>query len=437
MKAILNNRQWTIEFVLGFGLWLFGTVFFSHFWILLIPFIMMYISFRRNGSDGRKVLSNVSKVHVFFVVSIVFFSLANDVFNGHSYCHWWEFVQPYHIWPLVIVMGHLWGSESMSKGWIWGVVFEILVGVGQKLLGVSSIDLQPQMENSTLWYNCRVDGLSASSSVFGLKIFLSFLVLTVTPFSQKWKIFFGWCLLVGVWITFNRSVVIAIFVFGCVLMMRDIFKYRLKFRDWDNSLPILFIFSFLILVFSLSVFQGTNQLNRGGLKEDFNYGNASAKDSLNLTFDDFPMTCDQMQAYPLVQQNELDTSALSFQWMKSMTDGINTSGRNLIWLNYFQFIEGHFHFGNGSQKLWMRSVNANKMKISVMHAHNSWLQLLATNGFWISIMYVAYYCWMWRRGHIAHLSAIMVYSFFQFGWGWGFSVLDFLLVYFLITPEKK
>lgn len=99
------------------------------------------------------------------MVSIVFFSLANDVVNGHSYCHWWEFVQPYHIWPLVIVMGHLWGSESMSKGWIWGVVFEILVGVGQKLLGVSSIDLQPQIENSTLWYNCRVDGLSASSSV--------------------------------------------------------------------------------------------------------------------------------------------------------------------------------------------------------------------------------------------------------------------------------
>jgi hypothetical protein len=33
---------------------------------------------------------------------------------------------------------------------------------------------------------------------------------------------------------------------------------------------------------------------------------------------------------------------------------------------------------------------------------------------------------------VASIFAIIVYSFFQFGWGWGFSLLDVMLVYFLI-----
>jgi hypothetical protein len=122
----------------------------------------------------------------------------------------------------------------------------------------------------------------------------------------------------------------------------------------------------------------------------------------------------------------------SYQCLHRLTSGVNTAGRNLIWLNYLQFIEEHPHFGNGSQKLWMRSVNANKGSVALMHAHNSLLQFLASHGIWITLLYLAFYFWLWKRKNAASIFAIVVYSVFQFGWGWGFSLLDVMLVYFLI-----
>ena len=122
--------------------------------------------------------------------------------------------------------------------------------------------------------------------------------------------------------------------------------------------------------------------------------------------------------------NELDTNAFVNKLFYNSTKGINTSGRTLIWMNYFQYINEHKWFGYGSDKLLFKTINQDDKKLKLIHAHNSFLQILASNGILITLLFLSITFYIWTKKNFLILIPILVYSCFQYGIFWGFSLLD-------------
>ncbi len=97
------------------------------------------------------------------------------------------------------------------------------------------------------------------------------------------------------------------------------------------------------------------------------------------------------------------------------------TGRDHIWLSFSKFITEHVIFGNGSIKLW----------IGGYHAHNSFLELIATNGLVISCFYFLLILRNTTKENLVFVVAIILYSLTQYGMFWGISLIDILLIHFL------
>ena len=62
-------------------------------------------------------------------------------------------------------------------------------------------------------------------------------------------------------------------------------------------------------------------------------------------------------------------------------EGVDLSGREDIWQFYINFIRENLFWGNGSFKL-LEPVEGN-------HAHNSYLQLVSTNGLFLAFLFLS------------------------------------------------
>src|SRR5690606_15097111 len=102
--------------------------------------------------------------------------------------------------------------------------------------------------------------------------------------------------------------------------------------------------------------------------------------------------------------------------------GLDISGRDHIWAFYVQFISDNILFGNGGYKIYFQGK---------MHAHNSYLQLLATNGMVIFLLYLTLILKNIGRQNLFVVITLMVYSTAQYGIFWGISIMDIALFYFL------
>jgi O-antigen ligase len=108
------------------------------------------------------------------------------------------------------------------------------------------------------------------------------------------------------------------------------------------------------------------------------------------------------------------------------TQKVDLSGREKIWAQYIDQILSNPWFGNASHKVWFK-----------YHAHNSFLQLIATNGIIISIFYFGFIVTHARRNNLIYLAVMMVYSFFQYGIFWGISIIDIVFYVFLLKAAER
>jgi len=143
-----------------------------------------------------------------------------------------------------------------------------------------------------------------------------------------------------------------------------------------------------------------------------------------LTFNDFKES-EYTMFFPKIKEgNILDTNLLANKIFCNSAKGFNTSGRTLIWMNYIAYIDQHKWFGFGSDKLLFKSIDQDNKKIKLIHAHNSFLQLIATNGLFISLLFLCIIWMIWTKKNFLFLIPILVFSTFQYGIFWGFSLLD-------------
>ncbi|MBK5209054.1 MAG: oligosaccharide repeat unit polymerase [Flavobacteriaceae bacterium] len=119
-----------------------------------------------------------------------------------------------------------------------------------------------------------------------------------------------------------------------------------------------------------------------------------------------------------------------FQFFRG-SDVVDYSGRDTVFTAYISFIENNFIFGNFVNKVWM------ELEIGrIYHAHNSYLETLASLGALLSLMLFIYLWKVIKKEHLKYIVPILVYSLFQYGILWGVSYLDIIFFYFIFSLNK-
>jgi O-antigen ligase len=115
-------------------------------------------------------------------------------------------------------------------------------------------------------------------------------------------------------------------------------------------------------------------------------------------------------------------SAIAWSQFNRDKDEIDLSYRDVIWGDFGRFIASHPLLGNGSSKYfaWISDYG------SFEHAHNSYLELIASNGLLIASLYFCWFALRLTRRNIIFAAPIMIYSLSQYGFFWGISFVDII-----------
>ena len=107
------------------------------------------------------------------------------------------------------------------------------------------------------------------------------------------------------------------------------------------------------------------------------------------------------------------------------------SGREDIFPMYWNFFTNNILMGNGSFKLFFQDGDF------TLHAHNAFLQTLATNGLIISFMYIIFLFSIVNRKNICYAIPFFVCCCFQTFILWGTSLNDFVFYAILLNNNFK
>jgi len=110
---------------------------------------------------------------------------------------------------------------------------------------------------------------------------------------------------------------------------------------------------------------------------------------------------------------------------------VELAGRELIWVGFIEFIQPNWLFGYGSYRYLIPYHD------TVSHAHNSYLQVIATNGIFIAGIYGYLILRNLRRHNVVFVLALLVYSMAQYGIFWGISLMDIALFFFLFQRRSQ
>lgn len=114
-------------------------------------------------------------------------------------------------------------------------------------------------------------------------------------------------------------------------------------------------------------------------------------------------------------------AALSLNLERMFTRGqghVDLSGRDIVFGEFYKFIDGHLFIGNACEKVWIFIDGA------LYHAHNSYLELVASNGIVIApIFFLGFYLFA-IRGRFREASVFLVFSVYQYGLLWGLTFND-------------
>lgn len=227
-----------------------------------------------------------------------------------------------------------------------------------------------QWYNSGLLYYQRSFGLSNNSSEVAYKIFVAFLIFDLNLISKKiFKRIILILLVLGLVVTFNRSVIISLIIFYFLSNIKSFIKFF-------SNLKI----KYYLLIFSLILF------------------------TLTIVYFD----------------------TILYQFTRGISISVDANKRTIITNHFIDFISNHFFFGNGSYKLFYNLNGAN------YHAHNSFLQVFATHGFFIFLLYILLIIVNINSKNYRFILPIIALSLTQYGIFWGISILDIAFLYFLI-----
>lgn len=278
---------------------------------------------------------------------------------------------PYFILIIPTYILSIYLSRIDAKVIVFFVTIESLVVALEWYFGVSSFDTSlsgfRQFTEGELMYNNRPIGLSDNSSLIAYKLLLAWLMI---DFFRLKGVLFYVCkvlILAGMLFTFNRSVLLS---FSVYLMLFGV-KEFLQFKFEKSKAVVALI---------------------GGIGGVCLLG--------------------------FLVYSKLD---VIIGQLTRNTGEVELTGRQYIWADFIEFIQHNLIFGNSCIKLWLDGY----------HAHNSYIQVVATNGVLIALVYFALLYRNIKLRNLIYIVPILVLGLTQYAFYWGISFLDIIFGAFL------
>ena len=412
----------------------FSTLFFSNeYYYLLLPFAIILFNlkrlynFRVNFSKNKTVRN-----YIVLIIIYVSASYTNKLINGHPIISLKDYYASFLLFPLLLFTASLLEFKKVFKYFMYWVVLECLIAFTEYSFGVRSFFIENVAsinKSSDFLYDHRVNGLSISSSVFALKLLVAVISIEFIRLNNWFKNLLKTILFIGIIFSFNRALIISLLLFWFILFAYHLFK-KFELKNFISKGTNLILFAGVFIVFANhNILVEMKKKNPEKKQLELKFKNETTA----LSFADISEAPRTLYYPQMKVGNELDTTAVLNKLFYSSTKGINTSGRTLIWMNYIQFIGEHKWFGFGSDKLLFKAIDQDEKKLKLIHAHNSFLQLLASNGIIISFLFLGILFFIWTKKNLLLLIPILLYSCFQYGIFWGFSLLDVFFFSILIT----
>jgi hypothetical protein len=447
--AIILNRH----IIYGILLFISSLFFANEKYYLVLPAVVFILEFNaiKNFLLNFKSKIKQNKYLFLLVLPLLFylFSVINKFTNGNEIYSLKDYYSSFYLFLPLLFISYFVSNKTFYKTIVVLISFEIVIGLIEYFVSNVSFFIKvPEgnwIHSKSVLYDSRVFGLSLSSSIFALKVFCGVLILEFTKFSKTIKFCLRIILMIGIIITFNRAVLLAVFLFWFIFLIRILVKDKsiikvVKSIGFSFGLFFIVFYCFSRESFNYQFFRGEDSS-----KETLNY----VYDSKNvLTFDDFKENSETLNAVimkeaslPVIDSlktkkskiEALDTTGFLSTLFLASISGVNTSGRSVIWLNYLNFIDENLLFGNGSDKLMLKTIDQENKSIILIHAHNSFLELFASNGLILSLFFLLILFLNWTKKNFIFILPILFYSIFQYGIFWGISFLDVIFISILLS----
>lgn len=270
-------------------------------------------------------------------------------------------------------------SESDAKVLVALVAVEGVVVALEWGFGISTFDHAlsgfKTFEEGGLAYFHRPLGLSISSSHIASKLFLAWLMIDFFKFKGEVWVLVKIILLAAVVMTFNRSVLLSMSIYIAIYYSVSFLKLNYRIENAVVGL-IAGIIGFIGVV-TVVVAKGQGIINQ----------------------------------------------------LTRNTGKVELTGREYLWADFYAFIQEHLIFGNYSVKLWMDGY----------HAHNSYIEVIATNGIFIALVYFVLIYRNIKKSNWVYVIPILIFGMTQYAFFWGISLFDILfwVILFKVFPVQK
>lgn len=324
------------------------------------------------------------------ILLIISASAVNKLF------HWWDELAFTQILPYTIAMilTYFLSSQLNRRDLqilVWFIIIEAIVVCVQYFIGIntffSSLDHFNEniLKNPDLMYNRRPLGLSANSSVIAYKLLIAYIILDYLRLKNLTFKVLRVVLILGIVFTFNRTVFL-VFIIYVIFTLIKVYGPIIN-NLLDQKIKIKHVKYLIFGIVSLVV--------------------------LTVLFTFY-------------------SQDIYAQLTRGRSGGVDLSGRDSIWKGFVDFISENLFFGNGSEKFYVSHSG------KLTHAHNSFLEVIATHGVLIFFMYLYLIFRNINHSNLVFVLLIIVYSMFQYGIFWGVSLMDiilFKLLFFRRNPN--
>lgn len=312
--------------MLGFLIYLPTLVYMPHFLFLLAFVWIMYRHpemLSRSYFKSKWEDSGVGR-SLLWIIFFIVLSLVNMLLHADSISSIRQAI-PYTVLMIPTIFLAFALKKRDAVVILCFISLEVLVGIVEYTMGVSTFIkshvMYMEFPSDALMYYSRVLGLSDNSSVLANKVFIGFLLLRLFPLQKYLRRVFIGVLLIGLLITFNRSVFVALLSFLFLLYFEPL---------WNNY-------------------------RRKGAASRFSY---------------LP---GMVLGFSLLLAAFWDNLVSQFTRNRGT---IELSGRDKIWAGFGEFIQDHFWFGNGSFKYSWEGFHAHNSFLQILSNHGIVLSIL-------------------------------------------------------------
>ncbi|MDG0817343.1 O-antigen ligase family protein [Bdellovibrio svalbardensis] len=371
--------------ILGIVLWL-STIFMVS--QIFIWSLFLFIALSRYVVNKR-TFDIRQKWGLYTLLTIALANLGNQLLGGTFILQVSK--PPFYIMYIFTFIAALQLNKNDLRFFLWLVCGECLLAIVQFLLGINSFFFQDPNFRSMLWeinlYSGRVIGLSDGIPSMGYKLFVGIILISFLKHkenSAKQNLLGAALLMTVLLLNFHRSSIL-----GTILFL-ILFSVNNKSKMWIRpTLVSLASYVGLLLLRPLIGPWIISQIGPLGPIESIQHGN-----------------------------NVLVAHSM-----------YSVAYRDEIFSNATNFIKDNLLFGNHSVK-YSSYIQSQEL---VQHAHNSFLQIFATSGVVIGLMYLFFIGIGFKLKRYTLLLPFLVISMTQYGIFWGISFLDIFFLAFVYS----